>query len=109
MQRDSWMSNITFLLNLLIQAKGTSTAALVREALMLQATCKQPFLSGITIYFSVIHIRIHFIVIETYNFEMFVSSLSNIRYLFSFFFFFFWWSWGLNSEPYFTWYLAMIS
>jgi hypothetical protein len=33
----SWISNITFLLNLPIQVKGRSTAALVREALMLQA------------------------------------------------------------------------
>jgi hypothetical protein len=33
----SWISNINFLLNLPIQVKGRSTAALVREALMLQA------------------------------------------------------------------------
>jgi hypothetical protein len=33
----SWISNINLLLNLPIQVKGRSTAALVREALMLQA------------------------------------------------------------------------
>jgi hypothetical protein len=34
----SWISNITFLLNLPIQVKGRSTATLAREALMLQGT-----------------------------------------------------------------------
>jgi hypothetical protein len=34
----SWISNITFLLNLPFQVKGRSTATLAREALMLQIT-----------------------------------------------------------------------
>jgi len=33
----SWISNITFLLNLPIQVNGRSTAALIRESLMFQA------------------------------------------------------------------------